>query len=123
MIQFIKFGIVGVSNTLINIAIYNLLRIFNVDPNVANSIGYIFGTINSYIWNRNWVFSSKESQRKLITKFIIVNLITLGFNNTALWLLVKAGINDRIGQLIATAFGMVLNYVMNKLWTFKGDAK
>ncbi len=122
MIQFIKFSIVGVSNTLITILIYNLLRHFNVGINAANVIGYSVGTLNSYIWNRNWVFSTKGKQSKLIVKFIIVNLITLAFNTAAMNVLVhNFSINDRLAQLAATSLGMIINYVLNKLWTFKTE--
>ena len=55
--KFIKFGLVGVLNTLINWIIFALLNFVGVKYHiVANAIAYAIATANSYIWNSKWVF-------------------------------------------------------------------
>ena len=54
--KFIKFGLVGVLNTLINWIIFALLNFVGVYYIVANVIAYAIATANSYIWNSKWVF-------------------------------------------------------------------
>ena len=54
--KFVKFGLVGVLNTLINWIIFALLNFIGVDYIVANVIAYVIATANSYIWNSKWVF-------------------------------------------------------------------
>ena len=52
-IQLIKYGIIGASNTLITlVAFYLLNTIAGLSENFANTVGYILGVINSFIWNR-----------------------------------------------------------------------
>ncbi|WP_291651471.1 GtrA family protein [Clostridium sp.] len=120
MDKFVKFGLVGVFNTLIQIIIFNMLRVCNFNVVVANSIGYICGMVNSYLWNNRWVFKSNSKEAITIFKFIIVNLITMIINNLLLLILVgKLGLNDTISQIIAIIFTMIINFIGNKLWTFK----
>jgi len=60
LIQFIKFGIVGVSNTLLTAGvIWILMKVFHCSDYVSNFVGYIIGLANSFVWNRKWTFESK----------------------------------------------------------------
>nr|WP_242833800.1 GtrA family protein [Desulfosporosinus sp. OT] len=88
---------------------------------VANVISYSIGTINSYLWNKGWVFNSNERHSKILYKFIGVNSITLSFNSSVLYALVSIfSLNKLTSQIIATLLGMTLNFILNKLWTFGG---
>lgn len=121
MLQIIKFIIVGVSNTAITTSTYLLLVSLGLNYNLSNVIGYIVGTLNSYIWNKSWVFKQNSSKAKTFVKFIMVNLITLSVNSIVLFELVsKENMGKFIAQLIATVIGMIINYILNKLWTFGG---
>ncbi len=62
LIQFAKYGIIGVSNTLITaIVIWVLLKQVNALDWIANFVGYVAGILNSFVWNRKWTFSSAHS--------------------------------------------------------------
>lgn len=122
MDKFIKFGLVGVLNTLIQILIFNILQIINFDLVLANSIGYLFGMINSYLWNNIWVFKAKSKEIITVVKFIVINLITLFINNILLLLLVdNLNFNTSISQIVSIIFTMSINFLGNKLWTFKKE--
>lgn len=122
MLQLIKFISVGLINTGITITSYSILILTGGDYLISNIIGYCLGTLNSYLWNKLWVFKSKEKHSKLITKFICVNLLTLLINNSILFILVdKLQVNKHIAQLLATGLGMFINFGLNKIWTFKGE--
>lgn len=55
--QFIRYLAVGVLNTLVTLAVIYLLKTFTGTPLMAcNAIGYVAGLINSFLWNRTWVF-------------------------------------------------------------------
>lgn len=119
MEKFLKFGLVGILNTIITIIIFNILRVIGMNMIIANSIGYICGMINSYFWNNKWVFKSNSKDIITIGKFIVVNVITMFINNFILILLVRnMGINEVISQGAALVLTIVINFVGNKLWTF-----
>ena len=119
--KFIKFGLVGVLNTLINWIIFALLNFVGVYYIVANVIAYAIATANSYIWNSKWVFKYNGKDKKETTaKFIILNLIGLALNTAILYFLVDIlSLNKLVGLVITTAIVMIINYIVNKIWVFK----
>ena len=119
MEKFIKFGLVGVLNTVITIIVFNLLRTIGVDMIVANIIGFISGMINSYFWNNRWVFKSNSKDINTICKFVVVNLIVMAINTMILILLAeKIGINEIMAQVMALTITTAINFIGNKFWTF-----
>ena len=57
-------------------------------------------------------------------KFLTVNLIVLAFNTLCLFILVnKFTFNALIAQIFAIGVGIVINFVLNKIWTFNQNEK
>ena len=119
--KFVKFGLVGVLNTLINWIIFTMLNFMGVYYIIANVIAYVIATINSYTWNSRWVFKyNGKDQKETTTKFILLNLAGLALNTMILYLLVDLiGLNKLISLVITTVIVMVINYIVNKIWVFK----
>lgn len=118
--QFTKFGIVGVANTAITIATYSLLVYLGVNFIVANIIGYCIGIVNSYLWNSKYVFNTNKSSYGIMVKFICVNLLVLIINTLLLYFLVKVLLwNKYYSQFVTVTIGLFINYIFNKIWTFK----
>lgn len=119
MDRILRFGAVGILNTIITILSFMLLVYVGVNYLLANTLAYGLGVINSYILNKNWVFKSDAQHQRLFLKFLLVNLITLGFNTACLFFFVDyLNFHPYFGQIIATGFGMFINYFLNKNWTF-----
>ena len=58
--QAIKYGIVGVSNTLITaLVIWVMMKGLHCSDVLSNVVGYIAGVVNSFIWNKQWTFQSQ----------------------------------------------------------------
>ena len=50
--QAIKYGVVGLSNTLITmIVIWVMMKLFGCREGLSNLTGYVVGILNSFIWN------------------------------------------------------------------------
>jgi len=125
LVQFLKFGIVGISNTLLTaVTIWLLLRVLHSSNYLANIIGYVVGLVNSFIWNRRWTFENHAQIGATIFKFIVTfavsYLLQLGF----LWLLLhQTEIDDYFCQLLSIVVYTVVNFFMNKYYTFKTEIK
>lgn len=119
--KFIKFGIVGILNTLINWTIFAILNFLGMYYIISNIIAYVIATINSYIWNSKWVFKYKGKDKKETTgKFILLNLFGLSLNTVILYLFVDLmRFNKLIALVITTIIVMIINYILNKVWVFK----
>jgi putative flippase GtrA len=124
LFRFIRFGIVGVMNTLITIISFWILNKIGMVYITANIISYLIGVVNSYFFNSRWVFKvdSKKSSRGV--RFLIINLIVLAINTGLLILFVdKVGLNKYIAQIFVIVICMVLNYFLNRKWTFSEEVK
>ena len=121
IIQLLKFGIVGVSNTLLTaITIWVLLRVLHFNDYSSNIIGYIVGLVNSFIWNRKWTFASDKKVKDTIFKFSITFAISYLFQLGNLYLLIHyTQIDSYICQLISIVVYTVINFILNKYYTFK----
>ena len=60
--QFVKFGIVGLSNTLISLAVYEACLALGVHYLLADPIGLVVSVVNAYYWNNRCVFG--DGQKK-----------------------------------------------------------
>jgi putative flippase GtrA len=119
MIKFLKFGAVGILNTLITIVSYMAFIYFGMNYLIANIIAYSLGVINSFYWNNTWVFQFRTKSSKVFIKFIVVNMITLGLTTLILFQLVeRTSLHSIYAQILVTGFGLVINFTLNKSWTF-----
>lgn len=139
MLQFIKFAVVGVSNTLVDFLVFQLLNLMLGWAYLAQVIGYSAGILNSYFWNSRWTFK-REHDRSAREKaaFLIVNLASLAVSLGVLWLCkVPFGITDEwvsswlpkvlsglvngdtVAKLIATPCAILVNFIGNKLFVFR----
>jgi len=121
LIQFIKFGIVGISNTLLTaLTIWILLKLLHCSDYVSNLIGYIVGLLNSFIWNRKWTFESKTKVSATLFKFILTFAICYLLQLGNLYLLLHfTHIDSYICQLLSIVVYTIINFILNKNYTFK----
>lgn len=119
--QFIKFCMVGVANTAIDLAAYFLFtRVFGVYFLIANILAFAISATNSYILNRRFTFKSANPKKHLeFTAFIVILLIGLGIAESILYLVVQLGFSDIIGKLASVAVVMFWNFFGSKFLVFE----
>ncbi|HEX5223664.1 MAG TPA: GtrA family protein [Solirubrobacteraceae bacterium] len=119
-VQFVKFGIVGVSNTLLTFLVYTLLlKVFGVWYLAASAIGFIVGTTNSFLLNRRWTFAEHVGDSMTPVRWAVVQGCGLGLNLALLALFVGgAGLDELLGQGVATVIVTVSTFFANRHWTF-----
>ncbi len=119
--QFINFGIVGVSNTGIYLALYYVLLFFNVDYIISYCISFVVSVLNAYYWNNRYVFKkqTKGHVKPFLKTFCAYGstfILSLGL----LILMVDyMGISKTIAPVINLLITVPLNFLLNKLWAFK----
>lgn len=126
-VQFIKFGIVGVSNTLISLAVYYVcFNLLHMHHQLANFLGFLIGVINSYFWNSRYVFKMGK-HRTLLEHLSTFARTFAGYGLTSyllgaalLWLWVDVlGISANLAPIINLVFTVPLNFIINKFWAFR----
>lgn len=123
--HFVKFQCVGVVNFFVDLGVFTLLHtVIGVNAVPSNIVSYSCGVINSFVLNRYWTFKVKLKFFSLdFLKFIFVNLVSLGVNTLAIYILVDLyNLNPTLSKVIATAFSFTINFAGNKLLVFRDKA-
>ena len=129
--QFIRFGLVGVVNTLVDFVVYTLClkllgeNVLLKEHNylIAQLFGFVAGTLNAYFMNGRFVFAGEDNRRKkgkrqLLRTFIGYG-VTFALSELLLWLWISIlGINEIIAKLINLCITVPLNFIINRFWTF-----
>lgn len=124
-IQFVKFGIVGVSNTLISYVSYLIFIFVGCHYVLASVLSFIVSVTNSFYWNNKYVFKEKVKNSRSLLKtyartFLAYASTGLLLANILLVLWVDvAGISEVIAPLINLIVTIPLNFVINKYWAFE----
>ena len=131
--QFTKFAIVGGSGVIVNLAVFNATLIaWHVATGrplsdlgltadyVANGLGFVVSVITNYYLNRRWTFRSSSPVVTEFPKFLTVSIVAYGVN-LVIFTIAHTGFDLRgnVSQLIAIACVMPVNFLANKLWSFR----
>lgn len=123
--QFVKFGIVGASGFLVNLVVFTLLQRVIPDHakplqyNVIYTAAFLSGGVSNYFLNRIWTFRSTGHAVHEGIKFLSVSVVAL-----LVGLVVSAAVSPWLGHghktwFVATMAGILINFFLNKYWTFK----
>lgn len=87
--QFLRFGVVGVANTGIDLFVTNMLvLLFTAESRIAllciSLIACLTATGNSYVMNRQWTFreSGTEASAVSFARFVAISLMAAGVNTS-----------------------------------------
>lgn len=132
--EVISYIIFGVLTTLVNIVVSFLLKAtFNVEGNIASTIGIIASILFAYFTNRKWVFDSKATGIKEnlfeFGKFILGRAFTMVIEILGVFLLndvlhsfygiFSDNIAFLINKCIITIIVIILNFFISKFFAFK----
>jgi dolichol-phosphate mannosyltransferase len=120
-IQLAKFCAVGASGYVVNLAVYvALLRGAGLHYLPAAACSFLVAVTNNYVWNRVWTFRGQRGHLAYQgLRFLVVSTIALAANLVVLRILVALGVDKIAAQAIAIILVTPLNFVGNKLWSFR----
>lgn len=138
LLQFAKFGIVGVSNTLlsylINVVTLLILGAFgmfeNIDIYVANCVAFFLSVLWSFYWNNRYVFKEdSEGPKRVWWKTLFKTYCAYAFTGLVLSNVIShvcvniLHINKYIAPIINLVISVPINYVINKFWAYGQKGK
>lgn len=133
LLRFVKYCMVGVLNTLLCLGVIFICKsILDINPYVSNAIGYVAGVINSFLWNKKWVFRSDGGMAReavvflcgfgvcYLLQFMVVWSINRSFGEMEfdLWVFTLSGYG--IATLLGNVVYTLANFVYNRVITFSG---
>src|SRR3954464_945806 len=113
-VQLLKFGLVGGSGSLVNLAVFALLAgSFGVHHLIAAVGAFCVAVTNNFLWNRYWTFGPGEGRAGFqAARFFTVSVLSLILNLAVLEaILVGTSIGDLTAQAIAVAVVMPFNFL------------
>lgn len=133
LIQFVKYCMVGVLNTLVTMGVIYLCKSFlGMNLYVSNILGYVAGVINSFLCNKTWVFHSKGSYGREAVRFLLGFAVCYLLQLWVVWMLTESpfgGFEFAFGRIVISGYGIatilgnivytLANFVYNRLVTFR----
>ena len=122
VVQFAKFGLVGVSNTLLALAIYYALVLgFGAHYMAGNTVAFALSVLNAYYWNKRFVFNEKSRRSawqlaRIYASYGFTFLLSTG----TLFIMVDVfGISHIVAPVLNLAITVPANFLLNKFWVFR----
>ncbi len=133
--QFGQFAAVGTLNSFIDVGVFNLETFFFGGPVISTAlfavfkaISFLFATTNSFFWNRNWTFGSKDKVNVgEVTGFYTIAIIGWAANVAVATLVKAIGPETKIWvDIVAPLAGILVTFIWNflgyKYFVFKKKA-
>ncbi len=121
--EFFKFAFVGLLGTILNLLVlYSFTEFLNVYYMFSAIVAFVISATHNFILNKIWTF--KENMKDKITskylKFFSVSIVALLVNLLFLRIFTESfGIYYMISQVLAIGIALIINFLGNKMWTFK----
>src|SRR4051794_39061564 len=121
-LQLARFALVGGSGYVVNLAVFAFaVHDLGIAYGVAAVLAFLLAVANNFAWNRAWTFSAQRGRKRAqAPRFLIVSVVTFGVTLLLLAALVEwIGLPEVPAQALSVAFGLPLNFVGQKLWSFR----
>lgn len=129
VVQFVKFGLVGVSNTLVSWAVYYFFLWIDEDLYVVGSIvGTVVSIANAFFWNDRFVFRTDRNDWRSRLRRLGKTYVSYGGTSLLsiflLWLEVTwFGVSKAVAPVVNLLITIPLNFLINKFWTFNSERR
>ncbi len=133
MVKFIKFAIIGGAATLLQFLFLGLfVEIFGLAPTLASATSYCCSAVFNYFANYYFTFGSNNSHTQTLPKFVVTVALGMALSTTLFaifhyilthFLLSETNLLNSaylIAQLFATLLTLIANFLMHKLWIYRG---
>ncbi len=125
--EFFKFACVGLIGTFVNIIIlYSFTEYFGIYYIMSAFIAFVVAVTVNFILNKIWTFREEFNHDffKKYIRFFSVSLIALSINIFFLYIFTEFfKVYYIISQVIAIGVSLIINFIGNKIWTFRKSSK
>jgi dolichol-phosphate mannosyltransferase len=121
-LQFVRFGLVGASGYGVNLVVFTIVvHSLGISYRLASVIAFLVSVLNNFWWNRHWTFDGRGGHAGFqAARFFCVSVVAFAFSYAMLVLLVEAGgLPKVLAQAIAIVAATPLNFLGQKLWSFR----
>ena len=124
--RFVRFALVGLSGTGVNMGTFWLLTRVAHAPDLAAIVaGYVAATLSNFVLNDAWTFRDRrtkgaEATMTRLARFCLVSGVAIGIYYAIYIPLTRnLEVYDLLALGIAIVVGMLWNFSVNFLWTWR----
>lgn len=145
--KFIRFGIIGVLNTLVDFVVFYVMDRWVIrdgptmvllgaavatGPYLSNAVSYVAANIHSFFWNKFWTFRKRgRVTRGEVGRYLVTSAGYLAFSSLSLAVFIQvlslptlAGVVPEdwinpLAKLPTACMTIFYNYLMNRFWVFR----
>jgi len=123
LLQFFRYGFVGLIATICDWGLLYLLERLGADPLLAAVFGFILGLTVNYALSKVFVFSSEEAKTNTLGEFTvygIIGVVGLAITEGIMFVLTKKlKVYFMLSKALATAIVFVWNFTARKLILYR----
>jgi putative flippase GtrA len=120
--RFLRFCLVGVSNTLLALVAFALLGAAGVPASAASALAFGAGALNGYLLNRSWTFRGAHRGRGTILRYVAVQALGAGFSAVAVGLASSdLSLPKLFAEAVVLPFATVLTYSLSRTVVFRAS--
>ena len=120
IIQFVKFGLVGISNTAVGFGVYYFFYYCGVHYLLSNILSWLVSVFNAFYWNNKYVFQSGSGWWTTLFRTYISYGTSLVISTLMMYVLIEFfHVSPVIAPVICLMVTVPLNFLLNKFWAFK----
>jgi putative flippase GtrA len=117
--EIIRFGLVGLTGTLIYAAIAYGLSWNGVPVLYAHIIGTAVSLVASYLGQKLFTFRVRGGHRRAGVRFVVGTAIVVAGQSLVVWLLDQSGFRPDLALLAGIVFYPPASYLIHSFWTFR----
>ncbi len=133
VIKYAQFSLVGASNTLVDVGVFNLLLLLwsTRSPELLvayNVVALVLANVNSYLWNTLWTFREQANHdARQVGKFTAQGLLNVGLGNALLWLVahglvaytdLSPLVSGNLAKVVSMVVASSLSFLFLRLFVF-----
>ncbi len=121
---FVRFALVGVSGTVVNLGVFSAALHANLNKYIASPLAVEVSIVWNFLLNNYWTFRERKTKDRVRIKGLKYNLVSIASLGvsfatfTAMTLLVPRA-SPMIDQLVGIVPAVLVNYFLNSYWTFR----
>jgi putative flippase GtrA len=117
--QYVRFAVVGASNTALTLTVYTLLVSAGLRYLEAFTPAFAAGAVSGYMLNRLWTFHAATARGPGLARYVSVQLTGLGLNGLAYLVLTRLGADRIMAQAIAVCALSLVTFAVCRAWVFR----
>ena len=133
-VKYAQFSLVGVSNMLVDVGVFNLLLLLWSTHSPEMLVAYnvaalVLANANSYLWNTLWTFRDEASHdAKQVGMFTAQGLLNVGVGNALLWLMahglqahtdLSPLLSGNVAKVVSMVVASTMSFLLLRLYVFR----